>query len=76
FSRGGVSLGFRGGFDLIAALPPLGGGERRIERILAATERAAEQIDRDPRPGFEPPKALREAGRLASDYGSLQCGVR
>jgi hypothetical protein len=60
----------------IRALGAPAGDERRVEAILAATERGIEQIRADPVGVLDgPPPALREAGRLARAYGSAECGV-
>lgn len=55
--------------------PP--GDERRVKEILDATRRGIVQIKADPRALADgPPPALREAQRLASAYGSRECGFR
>jgi len=59
----------------IRALGVPEGDERRVEAIIAATERGIEQIRADPVGVLDgPPPALREAGRLARAYGSENCG--
>ncbi len=55
---------------------PTGDG-REIEAIVGATERGIAQIRADPAGVLDgPPPALREAGRLARSYGSVECDVR
>jgi hypothetical protein len=61
----------------IRALGAPAGDERRVEAIVAATERGIEQIRSDPAGVLDgPPQALREASRLALAYGSSSCDVR
>jgi hypothetical protein len=63
--------------DAIGALGAPAGDEARVEAILAATERGIRQIEADPVGVLDgPPPALREAGRLAQAYGSVECDLR
>ncbi len=59
----------------IRALGAPPGDERQVEGILAATERGIAAIEANPRALADgPPRALRQAQRLAEAYGSQQCG--
>lgn len=61
--------------EAIRALGVPPGDEQPIEAILAAAELGIEQIRRNPEVLVSSaPPALREAGRLARDYGSRECG--
>ncbi len=61
----------------IEALGAPKGDEAEVQAILDATEKGIEQIKADPRAlADRPPPALREAQKLASAYGSRECGFR
>jgi hypothetical protein len=61
----------------IRALGAPAGDEREVNAIVAATERGIAQVRADPVAVLDgPPPALREAGRLAREYGSSECDVR
>jgi hypothetical protein len=61
----------------IRALGAPPGDEAEVGRILSATERGIAQIEADPERAIEgPTPGLREAGRLARRYGSVECGAR
>ena len=61
----------------IRSLGAPAGDEAEVEAILAATERGIAAIGADPRGlADRVPAPLREAERLASAYGSRQCGLR
>jgi hypothetical protein len=61
----------------IRALGVPAGDRQEVEAIVAATERGIDQIRADPAGVLDgPPPALREAGRLARAYGSVECDVR
>jgi hypothetical protein len=63
--------------DTIRLLEPPPEDAAKIEAILEATERGADQIEADPAAAVDRvPSGLREAERLARAYGSQQCGIR
>jgi hypothetical protein len=63
--------------EAIRALGAPEGDAAKVERILAATERGADQLVADPEAAVdELPSGLREAERLARRYGSEHCGIR
>jgi hypothetical protein len=63
--------------ETIALLDPPADDLGVVERILDATERGADRLEADPLAATEGlPAPLRRAERLASAYGSEQCGLR
>ncbi|UJA21464.1 hypothetical protein HJD18_15415 [Thermoleophilia bacterium SCSIO 60948] len=75
--EGLIVPGLRAEVDAIGALPPPEGSEDDVEAILDATSRAVDEIEADPTAVLDgPPPALREAGRLAREFGSEECGVQ
>jgi hypothetical protein len=63
--------------EAIRSLGAPAGDEAKAQAILAATERGIRQIEADPVGVLDrPPRALREAGRLAQAYGSAECDLR
>jgi hypothetical protein len=67
----------RSELDAIRSLGAPAGDEAEVEAILGATERGIRQIEADPVGVLDgPPPALRQAGRLAEAYGSVECDLR
>jgi hypothetical protein len=63
--------------ETIALLEPPEGDEDEVQRILEATERGADALEKDPAIVLDGiPPDLREAERLARAYGSKECGLR
>ena len=61
----------------IEALGAPKGDEPKVQAILDATEEGIDQIKANPGGLADgPPPALREAQKLASAYGSRECGFR
>ena len=61
----------------IRLLEPPAADRDEVDAILEATERGADQIAADPEAAVDRvPSGLREAERLARDYGSDECGIR
>ena len=62
--------------NTIRLLDPPPEDEAEVDRILGATERGADALERDPVSVLDGlPADLREAERLARAYGSEQCGL-
>jgi hypothetical protein len=63
--------------DAVRSLGAPAGDRAQVEAILAATERGIHQIEANPVGVLDgPPPALRQAGRLAEAYGSVECDLR